>query len=83
MIARAGRWLVGPLVRRRQRRDDTAVLAAIGNSRFGTFARTVADELGWPVERAAEALERLSASGQVQWSWPGGRRRYRLPGVPR
>lgn len=79
MIARAGRWLVAPLVRRRQRRDDAAVIGLVTDSRYGTFARTVADELGWPVERAAEALERLAGSGRVQWSWPGGRRRYRAP----
>ncbi len=73
------RLLRGPSMRRRLARHDEAVFAVAVRHRFGTFAYAVANELGWSIEQAHEALERLTAAGRVEASWTDGRRHYRGP----
>lgn len=76
MIARLGRWLAGPIVRRVQARRDLRALAVVLAAFYPVRAVSVADRLGWPVERAAASLERLYASRRVACSVVQGVRRY-------
>ena len=83
MIARFGRWLVGPIRRRGERRSDAAMLVAMRALARPATVVTLANMLGWSTYQAAWSLKRLEESGRasatgsgvgIRWQPTGGAR---------
>ncbi len=65
MIRRALNWAVGPIHRRRHRRIDNTVYAALLGRVTCPYARPIADQLDIPVNDVVDSLGRLRADGRA------------------